>query len=83
MQNAAALKGLGEISSMVTRYAKIEEIYFERTQRSSDTKLDKEFRALVVDLYVKILMYQVSIASHCKRSRIGKFKGYVSKKWTN
>jgi hypothetical protein len=69
-QNTAALEGLAQISPLVARYAKIEELYIKHR---NDTKLNKAFRACLTDLYVTILRYQVSVAHHCQRNKFGKF----------
>lgn len=72
-QNAAALEGLGQISPIITRYAKVEELYLEQKQKQPETNLKQDFRAQVVNLYASILVYQVAIISHSKRHSIGKF----------
>lgn len=79
-QNAAALEGLAEISPMVARYAKIEDIYLEQQRKHKDTtKLKTQFKTRLIDLYAKILEYQVSMACHCKRSKLGEIQiPYVS-----
>ncbi|KAJ5481902.1 hypothetical protein N7475_000714 [Penicillium sp. IBT 31633x] len=69
-QNAAALEGLAEISLIITRYAKIEDVYFEQRQKGEDTSLKQDFRSQIVDLDAKILMYQIAIISHSKRRSI-------------
>ncbi|KAJ5995390.1 hypothetical protein N7481_002367 [Penicillium waksmanii] len=71
-QNAAAIEGLAQISLIITRYARVEEIYIEQRQQNQSTTLSKDFRTQVVDLYAKILAYQVAIISHCQRQTINK-----------
>ncbi|PYH48700.1 uncharacterized protein BP01DRAFT_110544 [Aspergillus saccharolyticus JOP 1030-1] len=72
-QNAAALQGLAEIAPLITRYAKVELCYWTENQRKKDTadKFEQDFRALLVELYVKILVYEMSIVAHCRRGRLG------------
>ncbi len=72
-QNAAALQGLAQISPIITRYAKVEEIYIEQRRKHQDTNLNKDFRTQVVSLYTNILVYQGAIISHSKRHPIGEF----------
>lgn len=69
-QNAAAIEGLAQIAPIITRYARVEEIYIEKRQKNKSTNLSKDFRTQVVDLYAKILAYQVAIISHCQRHTI-------------
>ncbi|RAK77846.1 uncharacterized protein BO72DRAFT_97339 [Aspergillus fijiensis CBS 313.89] len=72
-QNAAALQGLAHISPIITRYAKVEEIYMEQRRKHDAITFEKDFRAQVVKLYVGILVYQGTIIAHSKRHRIGEF----------
>lgn len=72
-QNAAALEGLAQIFPIITRYAKVEEIYIQQRQKHPDAKLNKDFKVQVVNLYVNILTYQIAVTSHCKRHTISEF----------
>lgn len=72
-QNAAALQGLAQISPIITRYAKVEEIYIEQRREHQAIDLNKDFRAQVVNLYTNILVYQGTIILHSKRNRLGEF----------
>ncbi|CAI7573132.1 unnamed protein product [Penicillium pancosmium] len=78
-QNAAAIEGLAQISPIITRYARVEEIYIEQRQKNQSTILSKDFRAQVVDLYAKILAYQVAIISHCQRHTITQYVRAIPK----
>ncbi|CAG8345569.1 unnamed protein product [Penicillium salamii] len=69
-QNAAALQGLAQISPIITRYAKVEEIYIEQRREHQAIDLNKDFRAQVVNLYTNILVYQGTIILHSKRNRL-------------
>lgn len=72
-QNAAAMQGLARISPIITRYAKIEEIYIEQRRMNDDIVLNNDFRMHVVNLYTSILVYEGAIILHSKRASIGKF----------
>ncbi|KAJ5721536.1 uncharacterized protein N7483_009470 [Penicillium malachiteum] len=78
-QNAAALQGLAQISPIITRYAKVEEIYIEQRQRSQAIDLNKDFRTQVVNLYTTILVYQGTIISHSKRNRLVQYARAIPK----
>ncbi|KAJ5717884.1 hypothetical protein N7488_003530 [Penicillium malachiteum] len=72
-QNAAAIQGLAQISPIITRYAKVEEIYIEQRQNQQAMDLNKDFRTQVVNLYTNILIYQGTIIEHSKRSRLAQY----------
>ncbi|KAJ5724453.1 hypothetical protein N7493_006181 [Penicillium malachiteum] len=72
-QNAAALQGLAQISPIITRYAKVEEIYIEQRRENQAVDLNKDFRLQVVNLYTSILVYQGAIIAHSKRSRLSQY----------
>ncbi|KAJ5634581.1 hypothetical protein N7528_002423 [Penicillium herquei] len=72
-QNAAALQGLAQISPIITRYAKVEEIYIEQQRNQQAIDLNKDFRIQVVNLYTNILVYQGTIIGHSKRSRLAQY----------
>ncbi|KAL4919648.1 hypothetical protein BDW62DRAFT_199662 [Aspergillus aurantiobrunneus] len=46
-QNAAAIEGLAQIFPIITRYAKMEEIYIEQRQKYPDTNLNKELKDIL------------------------------------
>jgi hypothetical protein len=68
-QNPAALQGLARFSPIVAQYAEVEAIYLEH---KDSTTLKEDFRKCLVDLYAKILEYQVTVACHCRRNTLGK-----------
>ncbi|KAJ5642154.1 hypothetical protein N7490_006154 [Penicillium lividum] len=78
-QNAAALQGLAQISPIITRYAKVEEIYIEQRRENQAIDLNKDFRTQVVNLYTNILVYQGTIISHNKRNRLVRYARAIPK----
>ncbi|KAJ5764963.1 hypothetical protein N7520_004522 [Penicillium odoratum] len=78
-QNAAALQGLAQISPIITRYAKVEEIYIEQRRKNQAIDLKKDFRTQVVNLYTNILVYQGTVISHNKRNRLVQYARAIPK----
>jgi hypothetical protein len=68
-QTEAALEGLSKISPIICRYTEVETIYLENR---ATTCLKEEFEECLIDLYMKVLEYQVAAACHCKRNTFGK-----------
>ena len=56
---------------MVARYTEVEAIYLEH---KATTNLEEKFKTCLIDLYAKILEYQVTAACHCKRNTFGKIR---------
>ena len=68
-QHSAALGGLAQVSPIVARYTEVEVMYIQE----KNSRLEKEFENSILDLYVKILKYQVAAACHCKSSTFQRF----------
>jgi len=56
---------------MVARYTEVEAIYLEHKPTSN---LEQKFKTCLIDLFAKILEYQVTAACHCKRNTFGKIR---------
>ncbi len=64
-QNAAAVEGVAKISPLPVQHSQIESFYLSQERQVS---LKPEFEESLIDPHVKILEYQICMASHCARS---------------
>src|SRR6266536_4187703 len=64
-----ALDGIETVSRTIARYIKVEDIYIV----NRNAVLDESFEKDLVNLYVSILEYQVSVAAHFRKSRFKRF----------